>query len=82
MGMKVTGHWEIMHFPTPPFLTDFEIGHGINRVYTKSVTGDTLNMSGVPNHFTPRTEYQNNTEPLALHQDMPEMNHSMVHKES
>ena len=29
MGMMATGCWKIMHFPTPPFSSDFTTGHGI-----------------------------------------------------
>ena len=28
MGMRVVDSWEIAQFPTPPFSTDFDTGHG------------------------------------------------------
>ena len=43
MGITVTGRWEIMHFPTPTFSTDFNTGHGI-KMYTLLLT--THQLSG------------------------------------
>ena len=44
MGMRVVGCWKIMHFPTPPFSTDFSTGYGIIN-FVDAVWGQILSLA-------------------------------------
>ncbi len=49
MGMSVTECWEITHFPTPLFSTDFDTGHGIKN-YSLTYTPTEAQQQNIRSH--------------------------------